>query len=48
MVYIETWQGANQIAIDKNAEISRALLNFNEYVARQLFTVDRDTVQLIT
>ncbi|XP_065200094.1 disintegrin and metalloproteinase domain-containing protein 11 isoform X3 [Planococcus citri] len=48
VVYIETWQGANQISIDKNAEISRALLNFNEYASRQLFTVDRDTVQLIT
>lgn len=48
VVYIETWQGANQALIDKNKEISTALLNFNEYSAKSLFNIGKDTAQLLT
>ncbi|XP_050542400.1 disintegrin and metalloproteinase domain-containing protein unc-71 isoform X3 [Daktulosphaira vitifoliae] len=48
VVYIETWQGANQAPIDKNQEISAALLNFNEYSSRELFNVAKDTAQLLS
>lgn len=48
VVYIETWQGANQAQILKNEDISRSLLNFNDYTSRKLFKVDKDTTQLLT
>lgn len=48
VVYIETWQGSNQAPIDKSQDISRALLNFNDYTSRKLFRVDKDTTQLLT
>ncbi|XP_050432862.1 disintegrin and metalloproteinase domain-containing protein unc-71 isoform X2 [Adelges cooleyi] len=48
VVYIETWQGANQTPIDKNQEISAALLNFNEYSTRGLFNIGKDTAQLLS
>ncbi|XP_014241701.2 disintegrin and metalloproteinase domain-containing protein 22 isoform X4 [Cimex lectularius] len=48
VVYIETWQGANQSPIDKTQDISRALLNFNDYTSRNLYHVDKDTAQLLT
>lgn len=48
VVYIETWQGANQALIDKNKEISTALLNFNEYSSHALFNIGKDTAQLLT
>ena len=48
VVYIETWQGTNQAPIDKSEDISRALLNFNDYTSRKLFKVDKDTTQLLT
>ncbi|KAK7602201.1 hypothetical protein V9T40_009642 [Parthenolecanium corni] len=48
VIYIETWQGSNQIEIEKNADITRVLPRLNDYLVHQLFTVDRDTVQLIT
>jgi len=47
-VYIETWQGANQALIDKNKEISTALLNFNEYSSKSLYNIAKDTAQLLT
>lgn len=48
VVYIETWQGSNQAPIDKSQDISRALLNFNDYTSRKLFRVEKDTTQLLT
>ncbi|XP_047110885.1 disintegrin and metalloproteinase domain-containing protein 22 isoform X1 [Schistocerca piceifrons] len=48
VVYIETWQGTNQAPIDKGQDISRALLNFNDYTSRNIFKVDKDTTQLLT
>lgn len=48
VVYIETWQGANQAQILKNEDISRSLLNFNDYTSRKLFKIDKDTTQLLT
>ncbi|XP_066909274.1 disintegrin and metalloproteinase domain-containing protein 12 isoform X4 [Halyomorpha halys] len=48
IVYIETWQGSNQALIDKSEDISRALLNFNDYTSRKLYRVEKDTAQLLT
>ncbi|XP_031781121.1 zinc metalloproteinase-disintegrin-like NaMP isoform X4 [Nasonia vitripennis] len=48
VVYIETWQGGNQILIDKNTDISRVLLNFNDYKTRNRFQISHDTAQLLT
>ncbi|KAJ8679601.1 hypothetical protein QAD02_015388, partial [Eretmocerus hayati] len=48
VVYIETWQGGNQIDIDKNTDISRALHNFNNYMTRNSFQISHDTAQLLT
>ena len=48
VVYIETWQGANQATIDRNQDISKALLNFNDYTTRKLYRIDKDTAQLLT
>ncbi|VEN64440.1 unnamed protein product [Callosobruchus maculatus] len=48
VVYIETWQGGNQATIDRNEDIGKALSNFNDYTARKLFKVDKDTTQLLT
>ncbi|XP_011502475.1 PREDICTED: disintegrin and metalloproteinase domain-containing protein 11 isoform X3 [Ceratosolen solmsi marchali] len=47
VVYIETWQGGNQITIDKSTDISRALLNFNDYMTRKI-QISHDTAQLLT
>lgn len=48
VVYIETWQGGNQVQIDRTQDIGRALSNFNDYTSRNLFKVDKDTTQLLT
>ncbi|KAG8231291.1 hypothetical protein J437_LFUL006947 [Ladona fulva] len=48
VIYIETWMSANQASIEKSQDISRALLNFNDYTSRKLFKVDKDTTQLLT
>lgn len=48
VVYIETWQGSNQAQILKTEDISRSLLNFNDYTSRKLFKIDKDTTQLLT
>lgn len=48
VVYIETWQGGNQITIDKSIDISRALLNLNDYKTRNIFQISHDTAQLLT
>lgn len=47
VVYIETWQGGNQITIDKGTDISRALSNFDDYKTR-MFQITHDTAQLLT
>lgn len=48
VVYIETWQGGNQINIDKNSDISKALLNFNDYTTRKILQITYDTAQLLS
>lgn len=47
-MYIETWQGGNQAQIDRTQDIGRALSNFNDYTSRKLFSIDKDTTQLLT
>ncbi|XP_060810887.1 disintegrin and metalloproteinase domain-containing protein 22 isoform X2 [Amyelois transitella] len=48
LVYIESWQSADQADIDKKQDITRAILKFSDYTARKLFKVDKDTTQLLT
>ncbi|XP_059475027.1 disintegrin and metalloproteinase domain-containing protein 23 isoform X2 [Neocloeon triangulifer] len=48
VVYIETWQNTNQAMVDRNQDISRALLNFNDYTSRKLYSVEKDTTQLLS
>lgn len=48
VVYIETWQGANQAVIDKTQDIGVALRNFNDYTTRKMYRIDKDTAQLLT
>nr|XP_023011659.1 disintegrin and metalloproteinase domain-containing protein 11 [Leptinotarsa decemlineata] len=48
VVYVETWQGANQATIKPNEDIGEALVNFNDYTARKLFKIEKDTTQLLT
>lgn len=40
--------GGNQAQIDRNEDIGKALSNFNDYSARKLFKIDKDTTQLLT
>ena len=49
IVYIETWQDQNQAAgFARQRNIQQAMKDFSEYVGRKLYTVDRDTTQLLT
>ncbi|XP_061383408.1 disintegrin and metalloproteinase domain-containing protein 22 isoform X4 [Danaus plexippus] len=48
LVYIESWQSADQADIDKKQDITRAIQKFSDYSARKLFTIEKDTTQLLT
>jgi len=49
IVYIETWQDQDQApGINKQQEISKAMEDFNSYVSRNLFEIEKDTTQLFT
>ena len=48
VVYIETWASENQALVDRSQDIHRALLNFNDYISRKLYKVDKDTTQLLS
>ncbi|XP_048479376.1 disintegrin and metalloproteinase domain-containing protein 11 isoform X5 [Plutella xylostella] len=48
LVYIESWQGADQADIDRKQDVTRAILKFNDYTARKLFKIEKDTTQLLT
>ncbi|GBP43859.1 hypothetical protein EVAR_82291_1 [Eumeta japonica] len=48
LVYIESWQSADQADIDRAQDITRAILKFNDYTARKLFKIEKDTTQLLT
>ncbi|XP_059352594.1 disintegrin and metalloproteinase domain-containing protein 9-like isoform X5 [Daphnia carinata] len=48
VVYIETWASENQAPVDRSQDIHRALLNFNDYISRKLYKVDKDTTQLLS
>ncbi|XP_050295580.1 disintegrin and metalloproteinase domain-containing protein 11 isoform X3 [Anthonomus grandis grandis] len=48
VVYIETWQGGDKAQINRHLDIGHALSSFNDYTSRNLFTVDKDTTQLLT
>ncbi|CAG5011309.1 unnamed protein product [Parnassius apollo] len=48
LVYIESWQSADQADIDKKQDITRAIQKFSDYTARKLFKIEKDTTQLLT
>ncbi|CAB3234763.1 unnamed protein product [Arctia plantaginis] len=48
LVYIESWQSADQADIDRKQDISRAIHKFSDYTARKLFKIEKDTTQLLT
>ena len=49
IVYIEAWQEHNQAAgFSHLRSINQALKDFSDYVGRKLYTVDKDTTQLLT
>ena len=49
IVYIETWQEQNQAAgFARQRNINQALSDFSDYVGRKLYTVDKDSTQLLT
>ncbi|XP_017787507.1 PREDICTED: uncharacterized protein LOC108570212 isoform X3 [Habropoda laboriosa] len=48
VVYIETWQGKNQVSIVTGMDIADALLILNNYTRRTMFRVQHDTTQLLT
>ncbi|XP_043258966.1 disintegrin and metalloproteinase domain-containing protein unc-71 [Colletes gigas] len=48
VVYIETWQGKNQAAIDKGMNIGLALQSLNDYMMRSVYHATHDTIQLLT
>lgn len=49
IVYIETWQEQNQApGFARQKNIHQALVDFSDYVGRKLYTVDKDSTQLLT
>ena len=48
VVYIETWASENQALVDRSQDLHRALLNFNDYISRKLYKVEKDTTQLLS
>jgi hypothetical protein len=48
-VYIESWQEQNQAAgFSRQRNINQALVDFSDYVGRKLYTVAKDTTQMLT
>ncbi|CAH2086905.1 unnamed protein product [Euphydryas editha] len=48
LVYIESWQSADQADIDRKQDITRAIQKFSDYSARKLFKIEKDTTQLLS
>lgn len=48
LVYIESWQSADQADIERKQDITRAIQKFSDYTARKLFKIEKDTTQLLT
>ncbi|XP_045785529.1 disintegrin and metalloproteinase domain-containing protein 22 isoform X1 [Maniola jurtina] len=48
IVYIESWQSADQADIDRKHDITRAIQKFSDYTARKLFKIEKDTTQLLS
>ncbi|XP_017754972.1 PREDICTED: disintegrin and metalloproteinase domain-containing protein 11 isoform X11 [Eufriesea mexicana] len=48
VVYIETWQGKNQVQISTGMDINQALENLLDYAVRNMFHIQHDTAQLFT
>ncbi|CAH0718717.1 unnamed protein product, partial [Brenthis ino] len=48
VVYIESWQSADQANIERKQDIDRAIQKFSDYSARKLFKIEKDTTQLLT
>ena len=49
LVYVETWQEQDQApGFSRQRNIQQAMINFSDYAGRKLYTVDKDTTQLLT
>ncbi|XP_076169368.1 disintegrin and metalloproteinase domain-containing protein mind-meld isoform X5 [Ptiloglossa arizonensis] len=48
VIYIETWQGKNQVDFGTGKDINAALQKLNDYSMRSMYHVLRDTTQLLT
>ncbi|XP_050665177.1 disintegrin and metalloproteinase domain-containing protein 33 [Leptidea sinapis] len=48
VVYIESWQSADQAELDKKYDITRAIQKFSDYSARKLYKIEKDTTQLLS
>ncbi len=49
LVYVESWQEQDQAAgFSRQRNIQQAMKDFSDYVGRKLYTVDKDTAQLLT
>ena len=49
LVYVETWQDHDQAAgFSRERDIQQAMRSFSTYVGQKLYTVDKDTTQLLT
>ncbi|KAL1501820.1 hypothetical protein ABEB36_007074 [Hypothenemus hampei] len=48
VVYIETWQDSNKAQINRHLDVGHALTSFKDYTIRNLFSIDKDTTQLLT
>ena len=49
LVYVETWQDADQTpGFSRQTNIQEAMRTFSDYTGRKLYSVDKDTTQLLT
>ncbi|XP_045485062.1 disintegrin and metalloproteinase domain-containing protein 22 isoform X8 [Pieris rapae] len=48
VVYIESWQSADQADLDRKYDITRAIQKFSDYSARKLYKIEKDTTQLLS
>ena len=49
LVYVETWQENDQApGFSRQRNIQQAMKDFSDYAGRKLYSVDKDTTQLLT
>ncbi|XP_039747129.1 disintegrin and metalloproteinase domain-containing protein 11 isoform X3 [Pararge aegeria] len=48
VVYIESWQSADQADFDRKHDITKAIQKFSDYAARKLYKIEKDTTQFLS